>query len=143
MKNKIIVFDFSDTLVKMRPAKLLVKKRLLSKLAEESRLGIITGAKKAETTNILKKLKICEYFDFIITKDDSLYKKPDKRLWKKIQRKFSQTNIIYIGDTQKDFLFAKKANIKFCYVGKRKYGLYQNKDINQIINFIVKKFLKC
>ena len=61
----IIVFDFSDTLVRMRPAKLLVKNKLLFRLAGKNKLGIITGARKAETKNILKKLKIYEYFDFI------------------------------------------------------------------------------
>ncbi len=143
MKNKkiTIIFDFAGTLVKMRPSKLLIAKDLLSQLSQNLDLGLITGAKRSETNNILLKLNIRDYFDFIIAKDDTPFRKPDIRLFREVKRKVTSGKIIYIGDSVKDFVFAKNAKIKFCYIGKRKYGVYQNQDINQIINFIVKNFL--
>lgn len=141
-KTKSIIFDLSGTLVKMRPPRLLIDSPFLKKIAKMSRLGIITGAKRSETLNVLRKLKILNYFNWIITKDDSSFRKPDKRLFKKIKYKIPIGRIIYVGDTKKDYLLAKNAGIRFCYVGKRKYGIYQNKYINKIINFIVKNILK-
>lgn len=142
MKTYTVIFDLSGTLVRMRPPKLLAKKPLLSKLAQNSKLGIITSARRTETVNILSKLKAKDYFDIVLTKDDLQYKKPDKRLFEEVKRKLGTSRIIYIGDNKKDFIFAKNAKVNFCYVGKRKYGIYQNKDVNQIIRFIVKNILR-
>lgn len=40
-----IIFDFAGTLVKMRPAILLVDSKLLKRLASNYKLGILTGGK--------------------------------------------------------------------------------------------------
>ena len=141
-KTPIIIFDFSDTLVKMRPPKLLIKRRTVAELSEKARLGIITGGKKAETNNILDKLKIRKFFNFVLTRDDSCYQKPDKKLVKQATKNLSTRQIVYIGDTKKDFLLAKNSKIDFCFVGKLKLGLYQSTDPNEIIKFIVKNYLR-
>lgn len=120
LKTKYIFFDFTGTLVKMRPAKLLADKLLLKKLTGKYRLGIITGAKRTETINILKKLDILKIFQVVITASDNVVRKPDPRL-------FPSLPIYgYIGDAKKDSVFAKNAGITFFRINK-KY------NINQII----------
>lgn len=128
LKQKIILFDFSGTIVNMRPAKLLVNKNLLAKMAINCILGIVTGARRTETLNILKKLKVSKFFEIIITKDDSKFSKPDTRTINKIKNIYKVK--IYIGDTKKDECFAKNINVSFFRVNKR-YNI--NKILKDII----------
>lgn len=141
-KQTLTIFDFAGTLVNMRPPELLLNRQLLLQLYKVSRLIIITGARKAETKNILKKLDIKKYFDLVITKDDSVYNKPDKRLLEVLPKKYLRKRMIYLGDAKKDYLFAKNTSLPFCYIGKRKYGIYRNNEINKVIRFIVNIFCK-
>lgn len=124
MKKTYIYFDFSGTLVKMRPTKLLADRTMLKKLSKKYKLGIITGAKRPETWNILNKLKITKLFNLLITASDSKLRKPNARLFpnKKIAA--------YIGDTKKDEVFAKNGRVPFFRVNK-KY------NINQVIKKLI------
>ena len=135
MKN-LLIFDLSGTLVKMRPASLLVERQLLTTLKGKFKLAIVTGAKRKETENILKKLNISSLFELIITKDDSAYKKPDNRIYKLLKKQIQFDQAIYIGDTKKDYLFAKNSNIPFYYVGTSKLGEKQDKSINKLLKYI-------
>ena len=118
-----IIFDFAGTLVLMRPPKLLANKPALYKLSSKYQLGIITGASRSETQNILRKLKLVSLFKMVITADDSAYRKPNPKL-------FFITPKIYIGDAKKDELMAKYANIRFIRVNR-------NDNINQIIKSLL------
>lgn len=138
--KKVVLFDLAGTLVKMRPPISLVKINLLKRLSSKFVLGIITGARKAETTNILQKINISNFFLLVISKEDSYWSKPDKKLFLMIKEKLPAKNYVYVGDTKKDYLFAKNADIPFLYLGKRKLGIYQNKDINKILIFLIKNF---
>lgn len=120
----VIFFDFSGTLVKMRPPKLLASFRLLQKLSNYFELGIVTGARKTETLNILNKLKIRDLFSSVITADDSRYRKPNPKLLPKLKI------IAYVGDTKKDERLAKNAKITFFRVNY-KYN----------VNSIIKKLI--
>jgi phosphoglycolate phosphatase-like HAD superfamily hydrolase len=124
MKNKFVIFDFSGTLVRMRPATLLTDKNLICQLSRKYPLGIITGAKKSETNNILRKLSMENIFSQVITADDSGLRKPDPNL-------FFTKPMFYIGDTKKDELFAKNAKVKFLRVNKKT-------NINKIIKYLLK-----
>lgn len=124
LKTRYIFFDFSGTLVKMRPSKLLADKLLLKKLKGKYVLGIITGAKRTETINILTKLEIINLFEVVITADDSKFRKPNAKLFPKL------TIFAYIGDGCKDYIFAKNADITFFRVNK-KY------NINQILEKLI------
>lgn len=108
-----IVFDLNGTLVKMRPAKLLLPKQLISKLSIKYNLAIITGAKRSETLNILKKIGIFELFNtsYIITKDNTPLRKPNPDLFNCIPN--TKNTILYIGDTSNDAKMAKEADINF------------------------------
>jgi len=119
-----IIFDFAGTLVLMRPPKLLASKTALYKLSSKYQLGIITGARRSETKNIIRKLKLVSLFKLIITADDSVYRKPNPKL-------FFIAPKVYIGDTKKDELMAKLAKISFIKVNK-------NNNINQIIKSLLK-----
>lgn len=124
MKNSYVFFDFAGTLVKMRPATLLARKGLLKNLANIYRLGIITGARKNEVLNILRKTQVEQYFSMVITSDNSQYKKPDLRLFPKVKI------AAYIGDTKKDEILAINAKVAFFEVNN-KYN----------VNSIIKKLI--
>ena len=113
MQKPFILFDYAGTLVRMRPASLLVNKSILINLSMNYRFGIITGAKKVETLNIIRKLKINDLFSLVITADDTDLRKPNAKLFPKTEVAF------YIGDSKKDEVFAKNGNIAFFRVNKK------------------------
>ncbi|MEK7497305.1 MAG: HAD family hydrolase [Patescibacteria group bacterium] len=139
MKNKAIIFDLSGTLVKMRPPTLLVKRSKLKDLKTKYKLAILTGAKRKETGNILRKLKIEKFFSLVITKDDSSFKKPDKKLFFLIKKYMRFKKALYIGDTIKDYKFARNCKIDFLFVGKKTLGIKQDKNINNLVEYILCK----
>lgn len=110
-----IIFDFSDTLVKMRPARLLICRSLLVKLGIWYKLGIITGGRKVEVFNIIRKLNLGKLFfePNIITKSDTPWAKPNYRLLKEMERRINSKLLLYIGDSKNDSIMAKNANIPF------------------------------
>lgn len=125
LKTKYIFFDFSGTVVKMRPAKLMASRSLLNLLSRQYLLGIITGAKRSETYNILKKINIINKFKIIITKDDSEFCKPNPQLFPKVLIK------AYIGDSKKDQQLAINAKLPFFRVNKKC-------KINKVIRELIK-----
>ena len=137
--KKAIIFDFSDTLVKMRPPKLLARRSLLQKLANKYQLAIITGARRAEVANILRRFNLSELFSLVISKNDSQYEKPDKKLFFLAKKILGFETAFYIGDIFKDFKFAENSKVPFYYVGKRKLGVKQDKDINKLLEYILCK----
>ncbi len=124
INRKNIAFDFAGTLVKMRPVTLLINKALLVSLSKKFNLVIITGAKRPETINILNKLEIKNYFVSVITADDTIFRKPNPQI-------FNALPSVYIGDSSKDNLLARNANIKF-------YRVNPKNSINQIIKSLLK-----
>lgn len=133
----IIIFDFSGTLVKMRPAKLLLQRKLLLKLNNKYKLAIVTGAKGKETINILNKLKIKDNFSIIVTKDDSNFRKPNQKLFLLIKNKIVFNKAWYVGDKLKDYEFATNSGIEFLFVGKKKVGVKQDKNINKLLEYLI------
>lgn len=117
-KVALIIFDFAGTLVKMRPAKLLLPKSMLNNIARSFTLGILTGAKRTETLNILKKTKTLSLFDrdYIFTKDDTNLRKPDPKLFKQFFKVSNEQIILYIGDSSNDAKMAREAGINFINV---------------------------
>lgn len=121
MKNiDTIVFDFAGTLVKMRPATLLVKKSFLEQLSKKYRFGIVTGGKRAEVLNILFKLEIDKLFPSysVVTKDDTNLRKPNPNLLLILLKRLESKNTIYTGDTAKDRKMANLASVTFLEPGK-------------------------
>lgn len=114
-QRNTIVFDFSGTLVKMRPPVLLVKKGVLENLAKRYQLGIVTGARRTETLNILTKLNIKKMFSAIISKDDTKFRKPDPKLLMIVEKKLAAKVTAYIGDSKNDRVMAKAKKVPFIF----------------------------
>src|SRR3989337_2535592 len=104
MKKEYIFFDFSGTIAKMRPGKLLVNVSLLKELSEKYCLGIVTGGRKSEVNNIFKK---------VITADDTRFRKPNPKIISKLKIN------TYIGDSKKDEEFAKNLKVPFFRINKK------------------------
>jgi phosphoglycolate phosphatase-like HAD superfamily hydrolase len=123
--KKMIIFDLSGTLVRMRPPTLLVKRSYIEELSSKFYLGIITGAKRSETLNILRILNIASFFRLIITADDSKFRKPNPDLFPR------RLVNVYIGDTKNDEVFSANGKVPFIRVNK-KYN----------IDMVIKNLLK-
>ncbi|HVZ11726.1 MAG TPA: HAD family hydrolase [Patescibacteria group bacterium] len=143
MKKGTILFDFAGTLVEMRPAKLSMKRSLLKRLSKKYNLGIITGGSRTEVENIIGKLKIRRFFSdkSIITKQDSLYSKPEPKLIRRLENSFSTKRTLYIGDRLIDYKMANAAKIPFIYIGKRKLGNEQIKNSRDLNIEMIEKYL--
>jgi len=68
---------------------------------------------------LLEHLMIKDYFDVILSAEDSAYRKPDARLYSNNIAPFllSKTpgGVLVVGDTESDLLFAKQAGLKSCW----------------------------
>lgn len=114
MKTKqTIAFDLGNTLVKMRPATLLVDYKKLLSLKKFFSLVVITGAKRTETVNILNKLKVYDLFDFLLTKDDTEFRKPSKKLISLVEKSLRTEIVLYVGDSKNDAKMALDAKKLF------------------------------
>ncbi len=139
-KNIIIVFDFSGTLVRMRPPKLLLSRKALINLSKSYKMVIITGATKAETTNILKKLDIVECFSLVISKEASIYSKPNPKLFDIVKTEYKDSVAIYLGDSKSDQTFAGLSQVPFLLVDNNYPNKYKSMTTRSAINFIIKNF---
>lgn len=84
-----------------------------------------------ENEHIRNKCNIKEYFDFIITKDDVVLKKPNPEVYNKILEKFNikdLTKCVVIEDSLTGILAAKNANLNVIAI----YDKYADKDRDKI-----------
>ena len=93
-------------------------KHLLKTLSHNHLLTIATNANTKFAISMTKHLDIYKYFDYIIGADKVQYPKPNPDMILKIidKYKYNLKNIILIGDSKKDMLAAKKADINFILV---------------------------
>ena len=82
------------------------------------KLSIATNAYRDSTILALKHLKIYDLFDYIICYDDVKEGKPSPEMLLKLLdiAKEKRENAIFIGDSQRDYLASKAANIEFILV---------------------------
>ena len=114
-------------------------KFFLSKYKKKYTHIICTNKNTLYANKILQKLKIKNYFSYVIGSDFSPYKKPSINLFKKIKSKKIQKEIILIGDSEIDFKFANNSNLKFILLENG----YTNKKKNEISNgFHINNFYK-
>lgn len=80
---------------------------------EEYILGVITQKNYERSSYSLKKFKILNSFDFLISGDTIKYPKPNPYSINVIKEKYHLKNeeILYVGDNYLDYLFAKNANV--------------------------------
>ena len=103
-------------------------KEMLEKLKQkEIKLAIATNAYRNSTLEALNHLKIVQYFDDIVCYDDVKEGKPSpEMLFILMERNGSNSkNSIFVGDSDRDKLAAKAANMGFIRVA---FGDYSNKE---------------
>ena len=91
---------------------------LLDKLSKKYILSVATNASSRFAKQMLKSLDIYKYFKYVIGHDMVQKPKPSAQMILKTLDKLDikQQNAILIGDSKKDKLAAKNANIKFIFV---------------------------
>jgi HAD superfamily phosphatase len=109
--------------------KWLINEKVLIKLSEKYNIGIVTGRPKIEAKFVLKKNKVTNYFEFLVTMEDVLEDKPSPEGINKSLLFFKTNKAVYLGDTINDKLAAKNANIDFILIKNN-------------INYVCKKLLE-
>jgi len=111
-KKKIIkkFQSYYDSLIKNE--KWLLDKIILQLLSKRYTLAILTGRPRKEAYSVLKKNKITDYFDIIVTMEDIAKQKPFPDGLLKILNQYPNSDAYYFGDSIDDMKAAISANIK-------------------------------
>lgn len=80
--------------------------------------ALFTSAGRKLCTALLKKCHLGGYFDFVVTGDDVSKPKPDPEGLYLISDKLDEDNIVYVGNSEKDLLAAKKFGATFILFSK-------------------------
>jgi phosphoglycolate phosphatase len=89
-------------------------KETLEELKQKSfTLGIITSKRQDLAVEITKILGIFKYFEYIIGENKNIKNKLDPNLKKYLQNKYSNYDIVIIGDHPKDVALAENINAPF------------------------------
>ena len=113
-------------------------------------MAVCTNKQERLAVDLLKKLNLFSYFEYIAGSDTFEFNKPDPRhltnVIEIIQGDIKKT--IMVGDSEVDSMSAKNANIPFVlvadgYTEKSKDQIPHNKLINNFLNFekIIEKYL--
>ena len=91
--------------------------------------------------NMLNKLNISEVFDYIVTKEDIKYKKPNPEVYEKIINYFNvlPSECLVFEDSLHGVISAISAGIEVVNV-KDKYSLDKSKEIEEITNYKIDSF---
>lgn len=105
-------------------------KEMLAFLYPKVYLAIATNAYDMFAKKMVKHCGIEEYFDLIIGANTLNSSKPEPLMLEHIMKQFGvkKESALLVGDSQKDELAAKNANISFIYVDWG-YGDYQPMDV--------------
>jgi HAD superfamily hydrolase (TIGR01549 family) len=110
-------------------------------------LACQTGFTKYEAEIILNNFKLKSFFDLIVTDDDVTKTRPNPEAMETVQRilKIKSNEILYVGDTASDILFANNAAVPIACVttgAQKKEDLMKHKpnflinDISEVIDII-------
>ncbi len=93
--------------------KWLLKKKILEELYRKYKLGIVTGRPREEAEFTLKKKRVNDYFDVLVTLDDipPEKQKPDPYGIKLALDRLKGSDAVYFGDTIDDMEAAKNAGV--------------------------------
>lgn len=95
-----------------------------------------------ENQNIKSKCNLQEYFDFILTKDDVIERKPNPEIYNKIIKHFNINDLskcVVIEDSLTGVLAAKNANLNVIVIYD-KYADKDRKEINKLADYNVDNF---
>lgn len=108
-------------------------------------LAVFTGKGREAATITLKKLRVFDYFDMIITGDDVLEYKPSAEGINNFIQEFAlnRDRVLMIGDAPSDFKAARSAGVKIASVLWDEYIKEEVKNLNSdYLFFTVDKFKK-
>ena len=96
-------------------------------------IALATNAYKKSAIETLKHLGIIDYFDEVVGFDDVKEPKPSPQMLQKILTSLNkkENETIFVGDSKRDEIAAKRANIKFIDVSK--------KDSNFLLEYVKPK----
>ena len=106
-------------------------KKIIKKLSKNHKIVIITSKERARSVKILKLRKI--NYDMLVTPSDVKKGKPHPESIKKVLEKFSlnRKNILFIGDSVFDYMFAKNSKIDFLFANWG-YGYINFKNLKKL-----------
>ncbi len=101
-------------------------------------MGIITDGDRPYTDNLLRSLKIREFFDSVTTAEDVGVGKPNPKIFQQGISLSSSEPKIYIGDSEKrDMKGAKSVGMIAIKIGGRtKYGDYHARNLREAVKVI-------
>ncbi len=102
--------------VRKHPPRLLPGAReTLRHLQKNFRLGIVTGGSKKRVMEDLRRAKIRRFFATVVCADDVVHRKPSPQGLHIALRalRCRPRQAIYVGDTDADYIMAKKARVAF------------------------------
>ncbi len=117
---------------------------------ENISLAVCTNKREKLATDLLKKLEMIDYFEFVAGADTFQYNKPDPRHLTNVVEiiKGDIKKTLMVGDSEVDAQSAENAKIPFIlvedgYTEKNKSEIKHNESIKNFINFekIIKKYL--
>ncbi|WP_169753439.1 HAD-IA family hydrolase [Campylobacter mucosalis] len=79
-------------------------------------VALASNAPQNTLEDILKKCEIFKYFDFIVGASSEIPQKPDPKMLLICTQKLSASKAIFVGDSLKDELAAKNANMPYIQV---------------------------
>ena len=101
------------------------------------KLGVCTNKPHLTTLKILDDLKLMKFFDAVVAGDTLKVKKPNPRVLRHCLDKMKSPKAVFIGDSEVDYLTAKRANMPFILFanGYRKSPLTFFKNIQVFYDF--------
>ena len=93
-----------------------IEKMLNNLKSKNIKLALATNAYRDSTIDVLNHLNMNKYFDTIVTFNDVKNPKPAPDMLYKATKDLNSKKAIFIGDSQRDLLASKSANIEFILV---------------------------
>lgn len=117
---------------------LLISRKILVKIKNQyRRLAIATGRPRKEARYVIKKYKLSELFDYVVTMEDVNRGKPAPDMLIKVIEVLKLKNTIYIGDSPSDIIAAEKAGIPSIYVGAQNVRTIRYSSMLEVIKYLL------
>lgn len=117
-KYRLIVFDYSDTLVNEETGAVLISGEIITCLKRKGlRLAVFTGSAEREIRRVLED-EYSGVFDVVVTRESVKRTKPDPEGLILIIKEvcMNKDEVLFVGDSKNDELAASAAGIDFLHI---------------------------